>query len=87
MAAQKTQQEAIQQFIDLANEMKNDGASKEAVSSALMRACAVYSTYVVTGNNGALTASGMEKIIEIFGHSLKQVQEAKVSVSAGQREH
>jgi hypothetical protein len=50
MVAPATQQEAIQQFIDLANSMKDEGASIEAVSTALMRACAIYSTYVVTGN-------------------------------------
>ena len=54
MSAPATQQDAIQAFIDLANEMKNEGASIELISTALMRACAVYSTYAVTGNQGAL---------------------------------
>ena len=79
MAAPATQQEAIQQFIDLANEMKNEGASIQAVSTALMRACAVYSTYVVTGNDGALKPSGIEKIQELFGEELAAIQEAKIS--------
>ena len=34
MAAPATQQEAIQQFIDVANEMKNDGVSKSFVDDA-----------------------------------------------------
>ena len=82
MAAPTTQQEAIQQFIDVANEMKDDGVSKEAVSTALMRACALYSTYVVTGNDGALRDSGVEKLQQLFGEELQAVQAAKM-VSAG----
>ena len=82
MAAPTTQQEAIQQFIDVANEMKNDGVSKEAVSTALMRACALYSTYVVTGNDGALRDSGVEKLQQLFGEELQAVQAAKMA-SAG----
>lgn len=78
MAAPATQQEAIQQFIDLANEMKNDGVSIEVVSSALMRACAVYSTYVVTGNDGALHQTGVEKLQKIFGEQVQIVQQAKM---------
>lgn len=81
MTAPTTQQEAIQQFIDLANAMKNKGLTKEAVSTALMRACAVYSTYVVTGNNGALRSSGIEKIQKIFGLELETVQQAKLAES------
>ena len=81
MTAPSTQQEAIQQFIDLANDMKNKGLTKEAVSTALMRACAVYSTYVVTGNDGALRSSGIEKIQKLFGLELETVQQAKVAAS------
>jgi hypothetical protein len=83
MTAPATQQEAIQQFIDLANDMKNAGLSKELVSTALMRACAVYSTYVVTGNEGALRASGIEKIQQLFGQELETIQKAKVGAANG----
>ena len=83
MAAPATQQEAIQQFIDLANDMKNAGLSIELVSTALMRACAVYSTYVVTGNDGALRASGIEKIQQLFGEELEASQKAKVGAANG----
>ena len=82
MAVPTTQQEAIQQFIDVANEMKNEGVSKEAVSTALMRACALYSTYVVTGNDGALKKTGVEKLQQLFGEELHAVQAAKMA-SAG----
>ena len=86
MVAPATQQEAIQQFIDLANSMKDEGASIQAVSTALMRACAVYSTYVVTGNDGALKPSGIEKMQQLFGEELTAIQEFKIAGAEAARE-
>lgn len=79
MTAPKSQQDAINMFIGMANEMKDNGASIQFVSSALMRACAVYSTYVIAGNEGALRDSGVEKLSEVFAQELKVVQQAKLS--------
>ncbi|NDH41312.1 MAG: DUF3144 domain-containing protein [Gammaproteobacteria bacterium] len=79
MSAPETQQDAIQAFIDLANKMKTDGASVQMISTAMMRACAVYSTYVVAGNEGALRETGVEKLKEIFGKQLEVVQKAKLA--------
>jgi len=78
MSAPASQQDAIQAFIDLANEMKNEGATIELISTALMRACAVYSTYVVAGNEGALRKSGVEKLKELFAHEVDTIQRAKL---------
>ncbi|MDG2461125.1 MAG: DUF3144 domain-containing protein [Luminiphilus sp.] len=79
MSAPETQQDAIQAFIDLANEMKADGASVQLISTAMMRACAVYSTYVVAGNEGALRETGVEKLKEVFGQQLEVVQKSKLA--------
>jgi len=79
MSAPDTQQDAIQAFIDLANDMKNEGTSIALISTALMRACAVYSTYAVTGNQGALRDSGIEKLQKLFGEQLAVVQKAKIA--------
>lgn len=79
MSAPETQQDAIQAFIDLANDMKNEGTSIALISTALMRACAVYSTYAVTGNEGALHDSGIEKLQKVFGEQLAVVQKAKIA--------
>jgi len=79
MSAPASQQDAIQAFIDLANEMKNEGASIELISTALMRACAVYSTYAVAGNQGALHQTGVEKLEKLFGQQLAVVQKAKLA--------
>ena len=79
MTGPQTQQEAINAFINLAHEMKNNGASIQFVSTALMRACAVYATYVVAGNEGALKESGIEKLSEVFAQELNVIQEAKLA--------
>ena len=79
MTGPQTQQEAINAFINLANEMKNNGASIQFVSTALMRACAVYATYVIAGNDGALKESGIEKLSEVFTQELNVIQEAKIT--------
>ena len=78
MRAPASQQEAIDAFIALANEMKNDGASVQFVSTALMRACAIYATFVVAGNEGALRESGVDKLKQIFAQELSTVQKAKM---------
>ena len=78
MTGSASQQEAINAFIDLANEMKNDGASAQFVSAALMRASAVYATYVVAGNKGALRESGNIKMKELFANELAAIQKAKL---------
>ena len=78
MTGSASQQEAINAFIDLANEMKNDGASAQFVSAALMRASAVYATYVVAGNEGALRESGITKMKELFANELAAIQKAKL---------
>ena len=79
MTGPQTQQEAINAFINLANEMKDNGASIQFVSTALMRACAVYATYVVAGNDGALKESGIEKLSNVFAQELNVIQEAKIA--------
>ena len=78
MPAPASQQEAIDAFIALANGMKHDGASVQFVSTALMRACAIYATFVVAGNEGALRESGVDKLKQIFAQELSTVQKAKM---------
>ncbi len=78
MPAPSSQQDAINAFINVANEMKNDGASIQFVSTALMRACADYTTYVVAGNEGALRESGIARLKELFAQELDVIQKAKL---------
>ena len=76
---QEQQNQIVHRFIDVANEITAGGdASPAAVSSGLMMACAVYSTYVVTGNDGALRESGIEKLSKLFREELAFVQKRKI---------
>lgn len=71
---------ALNSFIALANQMTNEEElDRNVVSTALMRACAVYSTFVVTGNDGALKESGVEKLTTLFSEELVAVQNAKIA--------
>ena len=77
--SQEKKIECVNRFIALANEMTAEGdASGPVVSSGFMMACAVYSTYVVTGNDGALRESGVEKLTKLFGEELATVQARKI---------
>ena len=78
MAAAEHKVQCVNRFIELANTMAKEGKSREMVSSGLMTAGAVYATYVVTGNDGALRESGVDKITNLFKKELAQVQQAKV---------
>lgn len=79
MSANEQRLDCVNRFVDLANAMhQGDQISTAVVSSALMTACAVYATYSVTGNDGALKDSGIEKITSLFAVELSQVQQAKI---------
>jgi hypothetical protein len=77
-------QKAIQDFIAFANKMKDEGVSVKVVSSALMTANAIYASYSVAGNAGALTDSGIEKMATAFTEKLRQVREAREAEAARQ---
>jgi len=78
--------DCVNRFIELANSLKNEGASPPVVSAALMSASAVYATYVAVGNVGGLTPSGVEKLIEAYRHQMEQVQAmSKAEFDAGQQ--
>lgn len=70
-------QACTNRFIDLANQMKDEGADPALVSSALMMSSGIYATYVAAGPNGALEATGVKKVVEIYRHSLERFQQIK----------
>ena len=77
--SQEQKIEVVNRFIALANELTASGdASPPIVSSGLMMACAVYSTYAITGNDGALRESGIEKLGKLFQDELAFVQKRKI---------
>lgn len=69
--------ECLNRFIEFANTLKDEGVKPPVISAALMSASAVYATYVAVGNEGGLTDSGMDKVVEAYRHQMRQVQAAR----------
>ena len=66
--------EIMNRFIALANDIKNEGAGTHVISAGMMTASAVYANYVAVGNDGGLTESGVDKIVDAYRHQMEQVQ-------------
>ena len=64
-------------FIDLANELKNEGHSLHLISAALMAASGIYATFVTAGNTGGLQPSGVDKVVMMYRRNLEHIQERK----------
>ena len=69
--------EIMNRFIALANEIKNENAGTHVISAAMMTASAVYATYVAVGNEGGLTPSGVDKVVDAYRHQMEQVQDMR----------
>jgi hypothetical protein len=69
--------ECMQRFIDLANQIKEEGMAPRLVSAGMTTATAVYATYVFAGNDGRLAPAGIEKLTASFREQLEHVQQAK----------
>lgn len=65
------------QFIDLANALKEEGYEPQLVSAALMSASGIYATYVSAGNDGGLQPSGVDKVVMMYRRTLERIQELK----------
>jgi hypothetical protein len=74
--------ECVQRFIDLANAMKNEGLDVNIVSGGLMSASALYASFLVGGNSGGLTASGVEKVSAVYKRELERIQKIKKATNA-----
>lgn len=69
--------EATRRFIELANQIKDEGNSIELVSAGLMTASGVYATYVAAGNDGGLNDSGVDKVANVYRANLMSIQKSK----------
>ena len=69
--------ETLNRFNDLANSMTEDGVEGRIVSAGLMSASAVYATFLAAGNQGGLTESGIDKVVDAYRSQVVQVQEMK----------
>lgn len=70
-------QHCTTRFIELANELKDEGYDVKLVSAALMSASGIYATYSVAGNSGGLTEKGVEKVVGFYKRNLEQIQASK----------
>jgi len=64
-------------FIELANELKEEGIDITLVNGALMTASGIYATYIAAGNEGALEPSGVDKVVSLYRRTLEHHQSAK----------
>ena len=64
-------------FIELANDLKKEDIDVAMVSGSLMTASSIYATYVAAGNDGALEASGVDKVVQIYRRTLEHHQVIK----------
>lgn len=64
-------------FIELANELKDEGFEPQLISAALMSASGIYATYVSAGNEGGLQPSGVDKVVMMYRRNLEHIQEKK----------
>ena len=70
--------QAMAEFIQLANTMVNDkGFDMKLVSAALMAASGVYATFTAAGNQGFLAPGGVDRVAEIYKKNLAYIQDRK----------
>ena len=81
MTDQASHDHCTRKFIDLANEMKDEGHDPQLVSAALMAASGIYATYVTAGNTGGLQPSGVDKVVMMYRRNLEHIQERKKAES------
>lgn len=72
-----TVQEVSKRFIDLANQLKEQGVDVKRISSGLMQASAIYATYAAAGNEGYLQESGVKKVSDVYVNGLREIQKVK----------
>ncbi|MCB1842159.1 MAG: DUF3144 domain-containing protein [Halioglobus sp.] len=69
--------DCVNRFIALANAMKDEEIDIKVVNAGLMTAAGLYASYVIGGNNGGLTESGVEKVSTVFRDELARIQAIK----------
>lgn len=86
MSEREDHDKCTNKFIDLANEMKNEGHDPQLISAALMAASGIYVTFVTSGNKGGLQPSGVDKVVMMYRRNLEHIQEVKKAAYEGEEE-
>lgn len=77
MSQRESHNECTTKFIDLANELKDQGHNPQVISAALMAASGIYATFITAGNSGGLQPSGVDKVVLMYRRNLEYIQERK----------
>ena len=77
MSDRESHDQCTHKFIELANELKDQGHDIQLVSAALMAASGIYATYITAGNTGGLQPSGVDKVVMMYRRNLEHIQERK----------
>ncbi len=85
MNEKESYNECMHKFIDMANEMKEQGHDASLVSAALMTSSSVYATFVSVGNTGGLEPSGVDKIVDVYRLNLERIQEQRKAADEAQK--
>ena len=74
MSDQENHMHCTNKFIELANELKEEGIDVKLVNGALMTASGIYATYIAAGNKGSLESSGVDKVVDVYRRTLEHHQ-------------
>ena len=85
MSEQENHMYCTNKFIELANELKEEGINVTLVNGALMTASGIYATYIAAGNEGALESSGVDKVVDLYRRTLEHHQSAKMTLLMKQK--
>ncbi len=70
--------QAMSEFIQMANSMVNDkGFDMKLVSAAMMAASGVYATFTAAGNEGFLAPGGVDRVADMYKKNLAYIQQRK----------
>lgn len=70
-------QQVLGRFVNLANELKEEGKPIEMINAALILASCTYATYTAAGNEGYLKEDGIRKISEVYRQNLTRSANGK----------
>ena len=86
MSEREDHNKCTTRFIDLANELKNEGHSPQLVSASMMAASGIYATFIAAGNNGGLQPSGVDRVVMMYRRNLEHIQERKKAEKEAQED-
>ena len=64
----------VDQFVAVANRLKDEGNNTDLVNTAFMLACGQYATFLAVGNKGYLKESGVRKVAKAYEKNLQLLQ-------------